>query len=149
MNFKKILTVGIKIIAAAAAGFCVFIGFSKSLESKPTQRGPKPEPRPQQEVSGGGKLEEECNVPEKDQGLKVVHSLRKFQDTLGKLFSVAQSVSTVSENLYRIFKGGEPAFGHRPLGNFPQGFTRISSNVIEAGYNPQSHPSFGTNKYWI
>lgn len=147
MNFKKILTVGIKILAAAAAGFCVFVGFSKTMESKPNPRGPRPDPKTTPGTIEEGVVQEEAP---KDQGLKVVHSLRKFQDTLGKLFSVAQSVSTVSENLYRIFKGGEaPMFGHRPLGNCPQGFTRISSNVIEAGYNPQSHPSFGTNKYWF
>lgn len=146
MNFKKILSVGIKILAAAAAGVCVFIGFSKSLENKDKTPRPKIDSKP----NGEGIVSVEESPKEKDTSLKVVHSLRKFQDTLGKLFQVAQSVSTVSENLYRIFKGGETSpFGHKPLGNCPQGFTRISSNVIEAGYNPNTHPAFGTNKYWF
>lgn len=147
MNFKKIFSVGIKILAAAAAGVCVFIGFSKSLENKDQSiRRQKIDSNPSSE----GTVAVEENPKEKDTSLKVVHSLRKFQDTLGKLFQVAQSVSTVSENLYRIFKGGEVGpFGHKPLGNCPQSFTRISSNVIEAGYNPSSHPAFGANKYWL
>lgn len=137
MKVSKILGIGVKILAAAAAGLCVFIGFSKSIDKKPQAK--------QQLASPTETLEEE---KEEDTSLKVVHSLKKFQDTLGKLFSVAQSVSTVSENLYRIFKGGDDlSFGHRPLGNCPQGFTRISSNIIEAGYNPTS--SYGANKYWF
>lgn len=145
MNFGTAFSIGIKVLAAAAAGFCVYIGFSKSIEKKPNPAQRK-KPIGGNDVNVEGEMEDGGD----DASLKVVHSLRKFQDTLGKLFSVAQSVSTVSENLYRIFKGGQdPAFGHRPIGNCPQGFTRISSNIIEAGYNPSSHPAYGPSKYWF
>lgn len=148
VNWKKVLTVGLKVIATAGAAFAVWMGFSKAIEgNNPTQpqRGGK---HHGESTHPGG---EGCKEVQRQKGEQVVTNLRKFQDTCGKLFSVAQSLATVGENLYRIFHGG-PDFGYFPgasgCGGRMGGFTRVSSNVIEANWTPGPSSPWGQqNKY--
>lgn len=133
MNWKKVLTIGLKVVATAGAAVAVWFGFSKALNNGnpgPNHVGEKKEePQPQ--------------------GAKVISNLRKFQDTCGKLFGVAQALSSVGENLFRIFHGSNNDYGYFPGGkNCGGGFTRVSSNVIEAQWTPGPNSPWGQqNKY--
>lgn len=147
MNWKKVLTVGLKVIATAGAAFAVWMGFSKALGGE----NPRPNNHGRHPGDSTHSKGEECKEVQHRQGEQVVNNLRKFQDTCGKLFSVAQSLATVGENLYRIFHGG-PDFGYFPgstgRGCMGAGFTRVSSNVIEANWTPGPSSPWGQqNKY--
>lgn len=141
MTFKKVCIIGLKILVTAAAGVAVWI----SLNNKTKSNNTKPDEK---------RVNHECenhdnsnpNLPTtKQKGAEVVSSLRKFQDTCGKIFSVAQSIAVVGENLYRIFNNGQSPYqqnNNRFCGGNP-GFTRVTANIIEAGWNPNSSSVWG------
>lgn len=144
MNWKKVLTVGLKVVVAAGAAVAVWLGFSKAID--PSTPGPKHE---RKGVNSGEGSKADCkNNSNTQKGAQVVGNLRKLQDTCGKLFSVVQSLTTVGENLFRIFNGGTD-FGYFPGNNrTPGGYTRVSSNVIEAQWTPGPGSAWGAqNKY--
>lgn len=139
MNFKKFCIIGIKVVAVVAAGAAVWLGLSKGGST------------PKKIDSNNGVSNENasgCLVEktEPTQGQQVVNGLKKFQDTAGKIFSVAQSLAVVGENLYRIFNGGYTNQYYSQPGNFgchQGGFTRVTANIIEAGYNPAGTSAWG------
>lgn len=139
MEIKKTLIIGAKVLAAVVAGAAVFIGLSKATTksqiqnperpgdlTKPERREPTNIDSNSQEVQSNTKMD------------KVITGFRKFQDICGKLFNVTQSFTIMIENLSRIFGSNsnyEQGMG-TAYGCGCRGFTRISPNIIEAGYNP-------------
>lgn len=152
MNIKRVCIIGLKVLAAAAAGFAVWASFSNNKTNNNTEgcRGHK-----SHENGEGDKREnKELQISSaKKKGAEVVSGLKKFQDTCGKIFSVAQSLATVGENLYRIFNGGNNPYQQSQGGRCGDGpaFTRVTANIIEAGWNPNPSSPWGPNqsKYWL
>ena len=135
MNFKEFCIVGAKVIAALGIGVAAFFGLGK-LTSKSGQNSQTNSPQSQ------------ALAPKEPAGLGVVTELRNVQDTCGKIFGVAQSLSTLADNVFRIFNPGFNGMGmgqgNNGMNNCPPGFTRISPNIILSngcgsgrGYNNQ------------
>lgn len=144
MTSKQFLIVSAKVLTAVAAGVAIFVGLGKTIEKREENRSTNKQDPSKQTVQ-----DETANNQEPNSGHKVLNNLRKVQDTCGKIFSVAQSLSTMAENLFRIFsKGRESGFNQNmnySYGCGSQGFTRLSPNIIQANYNPNNYP--GNNRY--
>lgn len=151
MNFKKILISGIKVVASIVAGAAVFLGISKLVENTKTTK-----------VKNGSEevnpLEETNTEDEKIK--KVVTGFRSAQDVFGKVFILFQSLTTLIENISRVFGNESSAFqpsfnqGYNPGWAYNQQIVvdpdgkhwtrRVSPFVTEVGTcNPQGYYNNG------
>lgn len=124
MDYKGILKLGLKILVAAAAGVAVFAGIDGRLggmkkksndsnstaeednEQQPGRRQQRRDWRRDDEeeyVSLEGDWKKEASRPTKDGG--AIQSLKNIQGTLGKLLTLAQSITLFAQSLKRVFSG--------------------------------------------
>lgn len=169
MCFKEICQLGIKVLAAGLTAAAVFFGIGKLGEKKKKAvNNPEGEESKVEESSrsaeGDNRFESSWNNDNNNNNFQpmapqqetngVIAGLKKTQDICGKLFAVFQSLTTVVENLTRIFNGGGSSYYDQPY--FNQGnpwcyysqqpvqmdngtvWTRLSPYIVAAGPNPNN-----------
>lgn len=155
MNFKKIVRVGLKIVAAAVAGLAAFMGLDEILTKKVHKEGGSTSYSPL--GNGSGPLSDLPPVPPKPQdeyvemgtGAAVIEGLRKTQGMAMKVMTVIQTLTSVTETMVGLFGKGN---SQPLLGGFYQqpnfcGSRSTSSPTLPC-YEPFS-PTKGFGRYAI
>lgn len=144
MNVKLIATVGFKILTAVVAGTAVFIGIGQAINSG-KQNGPQPQPQPRKD--GGNPFESNPTEARPEGAVEVKKSsadtiaaaIRGAGETCGKLFTFAQSLSSVVDAGAQLFNKGGNNGGYYQNGsvfvpvNNPRPFTSGSINWVPQG----------------
>lgn len=159
MNVKLIATVGFKILTAVVAGTAVFIGIGQAINS-----GKKDGQSPQPQNSGqkNNPFDNQSGAPQPNEAVEVKRSnadtiaaaIRGAGETCGKLFTFAQSLSSVVDAGAQLFnKNSGRGGGYYQNGNVfvpvnnPRPFTSGSINWVPQGsYILQAVPN-GNNSW--
>lgn len=175
MCFKEFCQLGIKILAAGVTATVVFFGIGKLSKKKKAVNNPNNATEessseaategnssrfePSSEFGNNNRAEFNNYPQQPAESNSVLAGLKKTQDICGKLFAVFQSLTTVVENLTRIFNGGsgydQPYFNQgNPWCYYNQQpqtvqsdngtiWTRLSPYIVAAGPNPNFNNNGG------
>ena len=130
MNFKKFIKIGLKVAAAAIAGFAAFVGigqiFSESSEKS--------------EVEEAQQEKETVST-----GIQVVEGLRKTQDVTGKFITLIQSITMVAESVVRMFDKSSSAslYNTQPQYYVGPGYTALNNPYNNPWVIGGAAPGFG------
>jgi hypothetical protein len=134
LNFKKFIKIGLKIAAAAIAGFAAFVGIGQIFSE------------------GNSESSEESEVEEAQQeketvstGIQVVEGLRKTQDVTGKFITLVQSITMVAENVVRMFDKSSSAslYNTQPQYYVGPGYTALNNPYNNPWVIGGAAPGFG------
>jgi len=130
LNFKKFIKIGLKVAAAAIAGFAAFVGigqiFSESSEKS--------------EVEEAQQEKETVST-----GIQVVEGLRKTQDVTGKFITLIQSITMVAESVVRMFDKSSSAslYNTQPQYYVGPGYTALNNPYNNPWVIGGAAPGFG------
>ena len=144
MNVKSIVTVGFKILTAVVAGTAVFIGIGQAISSSKQNGAPQPQPRRE---GGDNPFESKPEVAKPGEAVEVKRSstetiaavIRGAGETCGKLFTFAQSLSSVVDAGSQLFNKNTGNGGYYQNGNVyvpynnPRPFTSGTINWVPQG----------------
>lgn len=122
MDFKKVLGIGLKVVAAAVVGIAAFAGIGQVFGNNNGQEQ--------------GHTEENNNVERQPEDSKqqVMDGLRKTQNAAGKFVNVVQSITMVADSLFRMFdKNASANTGYGCGYQQPQYY-------VGPGYNAMNNP---------
>lgn len=95
MNWKKILKIGAKVIAAVVGGVAVFAGLSKLLGDD--------EPKEQPNLQEGNRLPQQQTGSFSESGQKLVNGLRMGQAAIAGTMGIISGVVSVATSINRVF----------------------------------------------
>lgn len=142
MNVKLIVTVGFKILTAVVAGAAVFVGIGQAINSGKQNQGPQPkgEGGGNPFASGTGEVKPEGTAEVKRSNTETIAAvIRGAGETCGKLFTFAQSLSSVVDAGSQLFNKGAGNGGYYQNGNVyvpynnPRPFTSGTINWVPQG----------------